>query len=122
MKSVARSLQGTRPTLPLLLLLPLADAPAHSAELAFPLHMKHNHAPGLVELPSGELLMSWHRGSGEASADDVAVLGARKQPGEEWGEPFELADTPGFPNGDTVLFLDPKGKLWLFWPLKGARG
>ena len=44
-KSVARFLQGTRPMLPLLLLVSLgADKPAHSAELVFPLHKKHNHA------------------------------------------------------------------------------
>ena len=47
------------------------DAPR--AELVFPLHPQHNHAPGIVELPGGDLLVSWYRGSGERSADDVAV-------------------------------------------------
>ena len=48
--------------------------PFHSAELVFPLHKQHNHAPGIVECPNGDLLVSWYRGSGERSADDVAVL------------------------------------------------
>jgi predicted neuraminidase len=84
-----------------------AEAPHYSAVLIFPLHSAHNHAPGIVELPSGELFASWYRGSGERSADDVAVYGARRKKGsKEWSEPFLLADTPGFPDCNTALFLD----------------
>jgi len=94
-----------------------AEAPHYSAELIFPLHSAHNHAPGIVELPSGELFASWYRGSGERSADDVAVYGARRKKGsKEWSEPFLLADTPGFPDCNTALFLDSKNQLWLFYP------
>jgi predicted neuraminidase len=93
------------------------DKPKHAAELVFPLHKQHNHAPGVVECPNGDLLVSWYRGDGEKDADDVALFGARKKPGKEWGEPFSLGDTPGFPDGNTVLFIDRTGKLWLFWPL-----
>src|SRR5437762_2902331 len=95
-----------------------AAPPAHQAELVFPLHPKHNHAPGIVECPNGDLLVSWYRGSGERSADDVAVYGARLRKGaERWGEPFVLADTPGFPDGNTALFVDTQKRLWLFWPV-----
>ena len=45
----------------------------HRAELVFPLHPQHNHAPGIVQCPNGDLLVSWYRGSGERQADDVAV-------------------------------------------------
>ncbi len=91
--------------------------PAYRAELIFPLHPKHNHAPGIAECPNGDLLVSWYRGSGERSADDVAVLGARLRKGaERWGEPFPLADVPGFPDCNTALHVDAKGRLWLFWP------
>jgi predicted neuraminidase len=93
------------------------DKPKHSAELVFPLHPKHNHAPGVVECPNGDLLVSWYRGSGEREADDVALFGARKKPGQEWTEAFDLGDTPGFPDGNTAMFIDRKGKLWMFWPL-----
>ncbi len=92
--------------------------PLHEAELIFPLHPKHNHAPGIVECPNGDLLVSWYRGSGERSADDVAVYGARKKAGsDKWGDAFLMADTPGFPDCNTALFIDPRGRLWLFWPL-----
>lgn len=95
-----------------------AAAPLHEAELVFPLHPKHNHAPGIVECPNGDLLVSWYRGSGERTADDVAVYGARKRAGsDKWSDAFLLADTPGFPDCNTTMFVDRDGKLWLFWPL-----
>ena len=60
---------------------PTSTAPLYSAELIFPLHAQHNHAPGIAVLPGGELFVTWYRGSGERSADDVAVYGSRKKPG-----------------------------------------
>jgi predicted neuraminidase len=94
------------------------EAPRIQAELVFPLDSKHNHAPGIVECPNGDLLTSWYRGSGERSADDVAVFGARRKKGESsWSEPFLMADHPGFPDCNTCMMIDGKGRLWLFWPL-----
>jgi predicted neuraminidase len=92
-------------------------APQYSAELVFPLHDQHNHAPGVVECPNGDLLVSWYRGEGERSADDVAVYGARKEQGEaEWSDAFLMADTPGFPDCNTCMMIDGNDRLWLFWP------
>jgi predicted neuraminidase len=104
--------------LPILSLVePAAAAPRYEAELVFPLHPQHNHAPGIVECPNGDLLVSWYRGSGERGADDVAVYGARRRKGAAgWSEPFLLADTPGFPDCNTALYIDAKKRLWLFWP------
>jgi predicted neuraminidase len=100
---------------------PADAAPAdsdYSSELVFPLNAQHNHAPGLVELPNGDLLASWYRGSGERSADDVAVLGARRPRGSKvWSEPFVMADTPGFPDCNTCMIVDRQQRLWLFWPV-----
>jgi predicted neuraminidase len=87
-------------------------------ELVFPLNPKHNHAPGVVECPNGDLLVSWYRGSGERSADDVAVLGARLTKGiSTWSEPFVMADFPEFPDCNTCMMIDKHQKLWLFWPI-----
>src|SRR5687767_11457952 len=92
-------------------------APQHTAELVFPLHPQHNHAPGIVECPNGDLLVSWYRGSGERSADDVAVYGARKKQSDSaWSEAFLMADTPGFPDCNTCMMIDRQNRLWLFWP------
>jgi predicted neuraminidase len=93
-------------------------APQYSAELVFPLNPQHNHAPGVVECPNGDLLVSWYRGAGERSADDVAVYGARRKKGEAtWSEAFVMADTPGFPDCNTCMLVDRQGRLRLFWPL-----
>jgi predicted neuraminidase len=92
--------------------------PDHAAELIFPLHAAHNHAPGIVECPNGDLLVSWYRGSGERSADDVAVYGSRRVKGSDtWSEAFLMADTPGFPDCNTCMMIGPDGRLWLFWPV-----
>ena len=89
-----------------------------AGELIFPLHPMHNHAPGIAELKNGELLVSWYRGSGERTADDVAVWGARLKSGSTvWSDAFLLADTPGFPDCNTALMTDADGRLFLFWPV-----
>lgn len=94
-----------------------AAEPVLRSELIFPLDRAHNHAPGIVQTSQGELIVSWYRGSGERKADDVRVLGARRQPGTAaWSEPFVMADTPDFPDCNTCLMIDPQDRLWLFWP------
>ena len=93
------------------------DRPFHTAEFVFPLEHWHNHASTVVELPSGNLFVCWFHGSGERTADDVVVRGARLRKGSRtWSAPFLLADTPGYPDTNTTLFLDPKRRLWLLWP------
>ena len=109
--------------LSLLTTLTVASAPGEAtprfnAELIFPLHHQHNHAPAIVECPNGDLLVSWYRGSGERKADDVAIYGARRpRKGTAWSEPFLMVDTPGFPDGNTAMFIDARERLWLFWPI-----
>ncbi len=97
---------------------PADDAAPFAAELVFPLHHQHNHAPAIVECPNGDLLVSWYRGSGERKADDVAVFGSRRPRGKgNWSEPFMMVDTPGFPDGNTAMFVDAQKRLSLFWPI-----
>lgn len=88
-----------------------------TSELIFPLESWHNHSSSIVELPNGDLFVCWFHGSGERTADDVLVLGARwsKRTGK-WSEPFDLVDTQNFPDTNPTLFIDSKKRLWLFWP------
>jgi predicted neuraminidase len=93
------------------------DRPFLTSELIFPLEHWHNHASMVVELPGGDLFVCWFHGSGERQADDVVVQGARFRKGSRtWSAPFLLADTPGYPDTNTTIFLDPKNRLWLMWP------
>jgi len=60
-------------------------------------------------------------GSGERTADDVKIMGARLQKGAKtWSAPFEMADTYNIPDCNPVLFLNNTGKLHLVWIAVGA--
>jgi len=84
--------------------------------IVFPYQELHVHGSTLVELPNGDLLSAWFQGSGERWADDVAIMGARLKKGEtNWSAPFTMADVPGFPDINPMLFMDSRGKLWLMW-------
>jgi predicted neuraminidase len=96
---------------------PRSAQPFITSELLFPLEHWHNHASMVVELPGGDLLACWFHGSGERTADDVVVLGARLRKGQtRWSAPFVMADTPGYPDTNPTMFLDPSARLWLLWP------
>ena len=91
--------------------------PFHEAEVLFPLETWHNHASCIVETPRGDLLVCWFHGSGERTADDVKIEGARKRKGSrQWSQRFTMADTPGYPDTNCAMFIDPEGRLWLLWP------
>ncbi|MBI5094634.1 MAG: exo-alpha-sialidase [Candidatus Hydrogenedentes bacterium] len=86
------------------------------SELIFPAQDKHCHGSSIVECPNGDLRAVWFYGSGERSADDVIVQGARRKAhAKEWSPVFTAADTPGFPDCNPVLYIDAKQKLWLFY-------
>ncbi|WP_338868807.1 sialidase family protein [Spirosoma sp. SC4-14] len=86
------------------------------SSLIFPAQSKHVHGSSIVNLPNGDFLAVWFYGSGERSADDVKIMGARLRKGEKaWSAPFEMADTPNIPDCNPVLFLNGQGKLFLVW-------
>ncbi len=92
-----------------------ADTGALQTEI-FPPVQEHVHGSTIVELPNGDLLAAWFQGSGERWADDVTIMGARLKKGQDhWSKPFLLADTPGFPDINPILFLDAQKRLWLMW-------
>jgi predicted neuraminidase len=95
-----------------------AAEPQYSGELIFPLESWHNHSSSIVETPNGDLLVCWFHGSGERTADDVLIRGARwSRAKRSWSQPFTIADTPGFPETNPVLFVDRRKRLFFFWPL-----
>ena len=91
-----------------------SEGPFLTSELIFPLETWHNHASCIVETPKGDLLVCWFHGSGERTADDVSIEGSRLRKGRhEWEPRFVMADTPGLPDGNPCMFIDPKERLWL---------
>ena len=93
------------------------EKPFCKTELIFPLEHWHNHGSCIVETPKGDLMVCWFHGSGERTADDVRIEGARKRKGAAaWSQRFTMADTPEYPDTNCCMFVDPEGRLWLLWP------
>ncbi len=94
----------------------LAAGPVFETQELFPPEKWHNHSSSIVELPNGDLMTVWFHGSGERTADDVVVLGSRWVKAKKaWTAPMPMADEPGFPDTNPVLYLDSQKRLWLFW-------
>ena len=84
-----------------------SEKPIFRSELIAPPEALHNHGSCIVETPKGNLLVCWYRGSGERGADDVQVMGARRQRGSSnWSERFVLQDTPGFPDTNPCMIIE----------------
>ena len=87
----------------------LGEEPFCRSELIFAPETWHNHGSCVVETPEGDLLATWFHGSGERTADDVIIEGARLRKGSQaWSERFVMADTPAFPDGNPCMFIDPE--------------
>ncbi len=116
---VTKMLTPIRLALPLVFAWTLASsAPLFRSELIFPLEKWHNHSSSVVELPNGDLLVCWFHGSGERTADDVKIEGARwSQKTGKWSERFTMADTPGFPDTNPTMFIDSRQRLFFLWPV-----
>ena len=85
-------------------------------EFIFTPQNEHSHGSSIVALPNGDFLAVWFQGSGERTADDVRIMGARLEKGKTtWSKPFVATDTPGLPDCNPVVFLNSKGKLFLVW-------
>ena len=90
--------------------------PGPEFEFIFPPQGKHVHSSSIVVAPNGDLIACWFHGSGERSANDVRIQGARKRKGADaWGPVFEMADTPDLPDCNPILWIDDQDRLWLFW-------
>jgi predicted neuraminidase len=93
-----------------------SDVKTESAMEIFPPQAEHTHGSSIVALPNGDLLATWFQGSGERKANDVRIMGSRKtKSSATWSTPFLMADTPGIPDCNPVLFLNSDNELFLVW-------
>lgn len=73
------------------------------------------HCSSVVELPSGDLLACWYAGQDEARPDAAMVTSRRARGADSWTPAEIIADTPGKPEGNGILFVMPDGVLWLIY-------
>jgi len=84
---------------------------------------KFQGIPGIERAPNGRFWVAWY-GGGVGETHDNYVLLATRAPGEEkWSEVKLVIDPDG--GGpvrafDPCLWLDPLGRLWLFWAQEGG--
>ena len=73
------------------------------------------HASTLVVLPRGTIVAAWFAGSHEKNPDVAIWLSRRTETG--WSDPVVVADEPGVPCWNPVLFRDDTGdgRLYLFY-------
>jgi predicted neuraminidase len=92
------------------------DLKPYQSAIVFPYQDEHVHGSTLVQLPNGDLLSAWFQGSGERWADDVRIMGSRLVKGDTaWSDVFLMADVPGFPDINPIMFMDKQQRLWLMW-------
>jgi predicted neuraminidase len=71
------------------------------------------HAATLVEVEPGRLLAAWFGGKAEGAAD--VKIWAAAFDGKAWAKPAAVAEEPGFPCWNPVLFRSGRGTLFLFY-------
>ncbi|HOX27707.1 MAG TPA: exo-alpha-sialidase [bacterium] len=98
-----------------------AEKPYYEEEQVFEFNAdKHpsNHASTIAQMPNGDLLATWFGGAKEGMPD-VAIWTSRKSAkNKSWTKPSVLIDEPGVPEGNSLLFTDSKGVVWLFFVRK----
>src|SRR5436309_5547067 len=71
------------------------------------------HASTIVETEPGRFLAAWFGGLAEG-AKDVKIWLARLD-GDKWSKPEAVAEEPGFPCWNPVLFRSRAGTTFLFY-------
>lgn len=72
------------------------------------------HCSTLVETRTGDLLVGYYAGEGEARPDAAWVI-ARMPPGGEFGPLSIVADTPGKPEGNGILYENESGRILVIY-------
>lgn len=71
--------------------------------------------PGIERAPGGRFFAAWYSG-GEGEGPLNYILLVQSDDGEHWQRPLVVIDPPGKVRAfDPVLWIDPLGRLWLFW-------
>jgi peroxiredoxin len=76
------------------------------------------HCSTLTEAANGDLLCTWYGGSYEASDDQKLFMARRKKGKRIWEKPEALVSSPTQPVGNSIIFTDGIGRIWILWGRK----
>lgn len=72
--------------------------------------------PGIERAPGGRLWATWYGGGGGEGVFNYVLLVTSEDDGASWSEPaLTIERTDLAREFDPCLWLDPTGRLWLFW-------
>ena len=72
--------------------------------------------PGLERSARGRLWAVWYSGGKAEGPDNYVLLVSSEDDGQTWSKPKIVIDPPDKVRAfDPVLWIDPSGRLWLFW-------
>lgn len=72
--------------------------------------------PGIERAANGRLWATWYSGGDNEGPDNYVLLVSSEDDGASWSEPLLVIDPPGQVRAfDPCLWIDPLGRLWLFW-------
>lgn len=76
---------------------------------------KSAHAPTMVEMEDGTLLLAWFAGTFEGDTD-INIICSKLLPGEEkWSEPKIVSNDPERSDQNPSLFLGPDKRVWAMY-------
>jgi predicted neuraminidase len=72
--------------------------------------------PGIERTTRGRLYATWYSGGADEGWENYVLLVSSDDDGMTWPCPLLAIDPPGRVRAfDPVLWIDPRGRLWLFW-------
>lgn len=79
--------------------------------------------PGIERAENGRLWVTWYSGdTGEGDMGNYAMAATSGDDGKTWSKPMVIDGGNGTRIGDPLPWIDPKGRLWIFYTqlTKGA--
>lgn len=70
------------------------------------------HAATITEFPDHSLLCAWYAGEYEKAKNVEIYASKLGAEAHNWEPEFTLANTPGFSEGNPILFTEPTGRIW----------
>jgi predicted neuraminidase len=96
------------------------SAAGETREAYIPIKFASSHAANLFDLPNGDILCTWYSGSWENESDLAIVLSRLAKGSNRWTMPSVVSHEVGRSYQNPVLFLPPRGPLWLIHTSQAA--